>query len=196
MCNPPACIRNAAWYELVVMRTLIRILACCLVSVTFSVGSQAADTERQQIGAYEDWTAYKGVKGSKRYCYIGTEPKEAKGDYTRRGPTYVLVTHWPDDNIFGEVSVEAGYPYDTSKDTTVDIGGKTYKLFTKNRNGGDGIAWTYEESADEALVASMKSGATMVVEGISSRGTKTKDTYSLKGFTAAYEAITEACRAQ
>lgn len=178
------------------MRTLIRILACCLVSVTFSVGSQAADTERQQIGAYEDWTAYKGVKGSKRYCYIGSEPKEAKGDYTRRGPTYVLVTHWPDDNIFGEVSVEAGYPYDTSKDTIVDIGGKSFKLFTKNRNGGDGIAWTYEESADEALVKSMKAGATMVVEGTSSRGTKTKDTYSLKGFTAAYDAISEACRKQ
>ena len=33
----------------------------------------------------------------------------------------------------------------------------------------------------------------MVVKGISSAGTKTTDTYSLKGFTAAHAAINSAC---
>ncbi len=33
----------------------------------------------------------------------------------------------------------------------------------------------------------------MIVAGISSRGTLTTDTYSLNGFTAAYDAITRAC---
>ena len=36
-------------------------------------------------------------------------------------------------------------------------------------------------------------GAKMVVRGTSWRGTKTKDTYSLKGFTAAYKKINEIC---
>jgi hypothetical protein len=37
-------------------------------------------------------------------------------------------------------------------------------------------------------------GAAMVVVGTSERGTKTTDTYSLKGFTAAYGAISKACK--
>jgi hypothetical protein len=36
----------------------------------------------------------------------------------------------------------------------------------------------------------------MTVEGISSRGTKTTDVFSLSGFTAAYNAITRACKAK
>ena len=34
----------------------------------------------------------------------------------------------------------------------------------------------------------------MTVKGISGRGTKTTDTYSLKGFTAAYRTIGKACK--
>ena len=39
----------------------------------------------------------------------------------------------------------------------------------------------------------MKSGNKLVVKGISSRGTKTEDTYSLFGFTAALKLIDRAC---
>ena len=37
-------------------------------------------------------------------------------------------------------------------------------------------------------------GARLVVKGTSSRGTKTTDTYSLKGFSAAFKAIGKACK--
>jgi hypothetical protein len=33
----------------------------------------------------------------------------------------------------------------------------------------------------------------MIVEGVSSRGTKTRDTYSLSGFGKMYQAINQAC---
>lgn len=46
---------------------------------------------------------------------------------------------------------------------------------------------------DRKLVKAMKAGSKMVVVGYSSRGTKTTDTYSLSGFTAAYNAISKAC---
>ena len=64
-----------------------------------------------------------------------------------------------------------------------------FDLFTKN----DG-AWNYDRSNDRAMVAAMKRGLSMVITGRSSRGTVTTDTYSLRGFTAAYNAISDACR--
>jgi len=39
----------------------------------------------------------------------------------------------------------------------------------------------------------MRRGGTLVVKGTSSRGTDTTDRYSLMGFTAAHNAISQAC---
>jgi len=39
----------------------------------------------------------------------------------------------------------------------------------------------------------MRAGGELVVKGVSTRGTLTTDTYSLKGFTAAWKAINTAC---
>jgi hypothetical protein len=39
----------------------------------------------------------------------------------------------------------------------------------------------------------MRAGSTMVVKGTSARGTRTTDTYSLKGVSAALDAIDKAC---
>lgn len=55
-------------------------------------------------------------------------------------------------------------------------------------------AWAVSEKTDKELVAAMKKGERMIVTGESSRGTATKDTYSLSGFTAAYRAISAKCK--
>jgi hypothetical protein len=39
----------------------------------------------------------------------------------------------------------------------------------------------------------MRRGSTMTVTGMSSKGTQTTDTFSLSGFSKAYEAIGKAC---
>ena len=50
-------------------------------------------------------------------------------------------------------------------------------------------------TADEQkVVAAMKAGSTMVVQGRSTRGTLTTDEYSLNGITKALEAVTKACQ--
>ncbi len=56
-----------------------------------------------------------------------------------------------------------------------------------------GQAWARDTKTDRALVGAMKGGLAMIVAGISSRGTLTTDTYSLTGFTKAYNAIAKAC---
>jgi invasion protein IalB len=50
-----------------------------------------------------------------------------------------------------------------------------------------------DKDADKKLVQAMVKGSTMVVQGTSARGNNTKDTYSLSGFTRAYQAIRQAC---
>ena len=76
-----------------------------------------------------------------------------------------------------------------SRILVVKIGTKSFKkLFTS----GD-KAWAVSDRVDRELVEGMKRGERMIVTGTSAKGTDTKDTYSLAGFSSAYKAISAKC---
>jgi len=138
---------------------------------------------------YGDWSTFAEKEGGKPLCYMASEPKKAEGKYKKRDAALVLVTHRPAEKAVGVVSIQAGYPYKKESGAEVTIGAETFKLFTDA-----GHAWAKDGKMDKALVAAMKAGTTMTVVGVSAKGTKTRDTYSLKGFTRAYHAISKACK--
>lgn len=141
----------------------------------------------QFIGEFRDWAAYTYKEGQSKVCYIASQPKKDEGEYTRRGDIWTLVTHRVPSRGIGVVGIIAGYEYKKDSEVVVEIGDRTFRLYTS----GD-QAWA-RDADDKALVKAMKAGQTMVVKGTSWRGTKTKDTYSLFGFTRAYQAISKAC---
>ncbi|MBT3396551.1 MAG: hypothetical protein HN719_10040 [Alphaproteobacteria bacterium] len=167
----------------------IAVAFFCLASTFF--GGPAAAQEANLLGTFGDWEAYKESDGGKPVCYMGTQPKKSRGKYKTRGEIYMLITHRPAENSFGVVSVRAGYAFKKDSEATVTIGKNTFGLFTDI-----GHAFAKDNKTDAALVKAMIRGAGMVIKGISSRGTKTTDTYSLKGFTAAWKSINAACKAK
>ena len=88
------------------------------------------------------------------------------------------------------VSFIAGYPFKKDSETTLEIGGKPFKLFTDGET-----AWARDSDTDKTITAALRDtkGKPMVVKGTSARGTKTTDTYSLDGVTQAYDAMNQAC---
>ncbi len=176
-------------------RICTHLIVAAVVSAGVAIAPGETFAEQKTIGTYSDWTAFTDTEEGKPLCYIGSAPKKAEGAYTSRGATYVLVSIRPAEKSNGVLTVEAGYPYKAGSKVTVDIDGTNYELYTRNRdNDGKGDAWAVGDEGDRALVAAMKAGKSMVIKGTSSRGTLTTDTYSLSGFTAAYNAITEACK--
>ena len=83
------------------------------------------------------------------------------------------------------VQINAGYPYDEKKSVEVKIDSSIYNFFSKEDS-----AWTNE---DKKVIYAMKKGIELIVKGFSSRGTPTTDTYTLKGFTAAYNKLAKGC---
>ena len=141
------------------------------------------------LGVFGDWEAYTDKDNGKLVCYMAAVPKKAVGKYKRRGKTYLLIAHRPAERSTNVVSFRAGYGFKKGAKVKFIIGKKTVQLFTE-----DGWAYTPDAAQDNALVKMMIRGAKLTVKGTSSRGTKTTDTYSLKGFTAAYKAIGKACK--
>ena len=122
------------------------------------------------------------------YLYYSQVVYREGGKAKKRGAVYVYVTHRPWEKRINEVSLVAGYSY--KKDSTVHarIGGQKFTLFTD----GD-TAWNRSPKEDKSLVAAMRRGNSMVVTGVPKKGKQTTDTYSLKGFSKAYDAIGKAC---
>ena len=141
------------------------------------------------IGEYGDWIAYYYRDKAGPVCYMASTPKKDEGKYAKRGDIYVVVTHRPNEKSFNVVNINAGYTYKVSSEAEMKIGAQTFSLFTN----GD-TAWAMTPEQDESIVNAMKRGSRMIVNGTSFKGTKTKDTYSLNGFSSAYKAISNKCK--
>lgn len=140
------------------------------------------------IDNFGDWSAFTDGEGKAKTCYIASGPKKETGKYKSRGNTYVLVTHRPAEKSRDVFELRAGYVYRKDSEVHVNIDGQVFKLFTDR-----GTAWAQDAKSDRSLSRMMIRGKSMIVTGFSGRGTKTEDTYSLSGFTAAYSAIGKAC---
>jgi hypothetical protein len=140
------------------------------------------------LGTFQDWQAYLSIDGSKRLCYMASAPQKREPATAKRGDVLVFVTHRPADKEQDVVNFQLGYPLKASSDVRVVIDNKPYNLFTDKDT-----AWTRNSGDDKILVQAMLKASTMNVTGESDRGTKTTDTYSLRGFSAAYKEINKAC---
>jgi hypothetical protein len=170
-------------------RPLGRLPVVVLVSALGGLwAGPVAGQEIERLGTFGDWRAYAYDENGEKACYIASQPTKHEGDYKKRGEIYAMVTHRPGDKVRDEVSLSAGYRYKEESRVEVAIGGDKFELFPY-----EDTAWVPDSAGDKKLVAAMRAGSTMVVQGTSSRGTATKDTYSLIGFTKAYRAATKAC---
>ena len=122
------------------------------------------------------------------WCYIGSLPlKSDLPDTKKRGENYILVYKLigSDEKI---IQIEAGYNYNLSTDILVKIDQAEYGFYTTEDSSD--TAWT---NNDSEVIYAMKMGLELILNGESSRGTITNDTYTLKGFTAALNKLNEDC---
>ena len=119
------------------------------------------------------------------YCYIGSLPVNSDiPEGKKRGDVYILV-YRINNNPDTIIQINSGYPYKNEESVNVKIDKKNYEFYADEDS-----AWT---NNDKEVVHAMKKGVKLTVSGISSRGTKTVDTYTLKGFTVAYNKLTKDC---
>jgi hypothetical protein len=114
-------------------------------------------------------------------------PIEKRGNYKQRGEPYIILTKLVESNFF-EVSVSNGYPYTKDK-ADVMILKRKFPLITDEEK-----AMTYDRNDDVEIVRLMHIGAKMYVTGYFTNGSYAVDTYSLIGFTEAYNELNRICR--
>jgi hypothetical protein len=168
-------------------RIALALIPAALALIFATVSIPGAGHAAERVAQFEKWEVVTFEEGGATGCYIMARPDKEEGNYTDRGPVAAFVTHRPAAGEIGVVSIAVGYAFDPVSTPRIEIGGQSFNLFAQGEN-----AWAHDED-DPKIVAAMKAGNDMVVVGVSARGTETRDTYSLIGFTRATEAAAEAC---
>ncbi len=161
---------------------LKRLVSGLLFFLTIVITGYHAHANQKLLQA-EAWVAG-FVPGQAAYVMGMTDKSEGK--YSKRGKASAMVTYW----LSADPTVHFDMGYEVNKGepvlvTILDKGKKNLKKY--EFIGHQEEAWA-PAGLDEEIIGFLKRGSFVIVEGQSVRGTKTKDTYVLKGSSKIIEA--------
>lgn len=158
-----------------------------------SVAGQAAYAQEStnRVATMTDWSVF--AEDSPKECWGVSSPKETVNSRdgqpvsVRRGDILLFVTFKPETGK-GEISFTGGYPFADGSAVGLNVDGNEYQLISQGE-----WAWPASPEDDATILAAMKKGSSAVLTAKSGKGTQTKDSFSLRGFTAAMEEAGKRC---
>jgi invasion protein IalB len=158
---------------------------------TRAVPAVAGGAEPTLLGQYGTWGAYAATPNGKKVCFALAKPSSSKTNPPNRprDPAYAFVSTRPAERVNNEVSIMIGYALKPGSESTLEVGGASYAMYTQ----GDGL-WIKNAAEEERMVEAMRKSADVVVKGVSAKGTETTDTFSLKGLSQALDRVAQDCR--
>jgi hypothetical protein len=177
------------------VRPLILILSLSLpASIVFAQPQHAPPAKKKPsadrktegpkaIGRFDDWVAAIHQEAGQPVCYAFTPARTSTPEVKNRGRVVLTVTQRP--GLRDAVAIEAGFTYPTDAAVTVKADQTQLEFYTAQRNAfaRDG----------HAAAAALDRASRAVAVSPGPRETKVTDTFSLKGFAAAYAAIVKKC---
>ena len=149
------------------------------------------NAEPTLIGQFGPWGAYTAIPNGKKVCFALAKPASSKTNPPNRprDPAYAFVSTRPAEKVTNEVSIMIGYTLKPGSESTLEVGGAAYAMYTQ----GDGL-WIKNAAEEERMVDAMRKAADVTVKGVSAKGTETTDTFSLKGLAQALDKLAQDCR--
>jgi hypothetical protein len=143
------------------------------------------------IGQFGTWGAYTATPNGKKVCFALAKPSSQKTNPPNRprDPAYAFVSTRPAEKVINEVSVMIGYTLKPGSESTLEVGGASYAMYTQ----GDGL-WIKNAAEEEKMVEAMRKAADVTVKGVSAKGAETIDTFSLKGLAQALDRLAQDCK--
>ena len=151
----------------------------------------AGGAEPTLIGQFGTWGAYTAAPNGKKVCFALAKPSSSKTNPPNRprDPAYAFVSTRPAEKVTNEVSIMIGYTLKPGSESSLEVGGASYAMYTQ----GDGL-WIKNAAEEERMVDAMRKSADVTVKGMSAKGTETTDTFSLKGLSQALDRLAQDCK--
>ena len=160
---------------------LIRALRC-LPALALLVPAPAL-AARTSLGVFDGWGAFRD--DSPQRCFAIAEPVRPANGATR---AFASVATWPKAGVRGQLHIRFGRARLSDSRVTLTIGQRSFALVA-----GPTDAWAPDARSDAAIVAAMRSAATMRVSTRAATGAQFAEYYALKGAATAMDAAALGC---
>jgi hypothetical protein len=167
--------------------SIIKKILLLLPVLLLTLSSQLTAEEVKKIGKYKDWESMVITETSGKVCFAQSSPILQAPKSSKRDAK-LFIAFRPADQIIDEVSVTAGYEFN-SNTVTAQSGKNKFKFDIKEQ----GFAWIADSKIEFRMIKRMKKGSRIMITGYNQNGSQTIDHYSLLGFTKAYNATKKAC---
>jgi hypothetical protein len=156
-----------------------------------AAAAAAGGAEPTLIGQYGTWGAYSATPNGRKVCFALSKPSSSKTNPPNRprDPAYAFVSSRPAEKVVNEVSIMIGYALKPGSESSLEVGGSAYAMYTQ----GDGL-WIKNAAEEEQMVSAMRKSAEVTVKGVSAKGTETIDVFSLKGLSQALDRLAQDCK--
>lgn len=157
------------------------LLAGVCAALCANLAAPAAADPANLLGVFQNWQALSTGSGSSLTCYVLSTPRASQPRGAKRSAIYLLVSDYPSRRVKAEPQIVFGYAAKEGATASLGVGGDKFAFFARNE-AKEGKAWLAALGDNQHLIDAMRNGVSVVASGVSARGTKTADTYSLSGF--------------
>jgi hypothetical protein len=157
--------------------------------LTTFIGSVSAE-EVKKMGKHKDWETYVINSDMGKICFTQSKPVLQAPKKNQRDAR-LFITFRPGEKIANEISITAGYEFNTKNSITATSGKNKYKFDLIQEK----FAWMSDQDnkLEKKMIRTMKKGSRIMITGYNQKGSQTIDHYSLLGFTKAYNATKANC---
>jgi hypothetical protein len=145
----------------------------------------AAAEPPKPLGTFDNWVAATHRENGQTICYAFTRAQASAPRLRGRGPVLLTVTERPSGR--DEVAISAGYRYPANADVKLKADQVEFD-FTPSESSA------FARDGHAAVAAFLKAkGREAVARGAGPRNVPVTDSFSLRGFDAAYAVVNKAC---
>jgi hypothetical protein len=147
----------------------------------------ASSTTAKKLGGFDDWIAATHQESGQTVCYAFTYAKHSAPAVPGRDPVILTVTERPGGR--DAVAISAGFDYGKNAAVNMQVETTGLDFYTAQRNA-------FARDGKAAVAAFGKAAQALARSPGPRDGQMVVDTFSLRGFSAAYAAINKACPAR
>ena len=166
--------------------SIIKKFIFIIFLITFA--NQINAEEVKKMGKHKDWETYVINSDAGKVCFTQSKPV-LQAPKSNLREARLFITFRPGEKIANEISITAGYEFNTKNSITATSGKNKYKFDLAQ----EGFAWMTDNKLENKMIKIMKKGSRIMITGYNQKGSQTIDHYSLLGFTKAYNATKANC---
>ena len=177
----------------VLIREVLFSAALFAVTVVYNFTSNTSEVDVDNSlptfeKSYKYWNVFTITQNNGKVCYITSNPIDMIGNHPSVRKPYIIVSLFGANKV--EISISADFQMRINTIVPVSIDGIQERFIAENEH----FAWAEKRNADKRIVKYMINGTKLLVFYESIERTYAVDTYSLKGFTKAYQRAQQLCQ--